>query len=80
MGNEVGEAVFYEASRTADSSFIKPDLFESKNLIPVTTLQHKIEQLGVRNVDFLKLEAEEFEPEVLEGAGDSLRQFKKKLQ
>lgn len=77
LGKDIGETTFYIASRTADSSFIKPERFDATVSVPITTLEKKLQQLSTGKVDFLKLEAEGFEPEILEGAATMLPLFKK---
>ena len=77
LGKEAKDADFYIASRTADSSFIQPQYYIEKISIPITSLKMKLRELSLSKVDFLKLEAEGFEPEILEGAEDVLPNFKK---
>lgn len=53
-----------------DDSFLAPDNGQkglSKDSIPVNTLKHFIEELEIEKVNFIKIEAEGAEPEIVEG-------------
>jgi FkbM family methyltransferase len=73
LGNQTGEISFYVKSKDADSSTIAPKTYEKKIQIPVITLNDFFREKKVKKIDFLKLEAEGAEPEVLLGAIDVLK-------
>jgi FkbM family methyltransferase len=74
LGNVDGELPFYPSHANADSSFLEPrDKDDQCIRVPVTTLSTFMEKEGLVSIDFLKVEAEGTEPEILEGAGDRLR-------
>jgi FkbM family methyltransferase len=57
-----------------DDGFLEPDNGEgpepmSEN-IPVNTVENYVEELDIDRVDFLKIEAEGAEPEIIKGIGD----------
>lgn len=62
---------FYVSSDGADSSFIKPKIFERLQKIKTTRLDHVIS--GEVKVKLLKIEAEGAEPEAISGAEAILR-------
>jgi FkbM family methyltransferase len=68
LGNEVGSVDFYLSTEGADSSIIEPDTWSEKVSVPCTTLSEAIREQGLAKVGFLKVEAEGFEPEILQGA------------
>jgi FkbM family methyltransferase len=72
-----GETDFYIASKGADSSIIEPDEYETVIRLESKTLDRLLEDLGIDHVDFMKVEAEGAEPEVLKGARKALRMTKK---
>lgn len=68
LGNEVGSVDFYLSTEGADSSVIEPDTWSKKVSVPCTTLSETVLERGFSTVGFLKVEAEGFEPEILQGA------------
>ena len=77
MGETPGELTFYLSSDGADSSIIVPDSYTDVITVKSETIDNAITQFGLEKVDFLKLEAEGFEPEILKGAGASLAKIRK---
>lgn len=67
-GNFSGDINFYISSTGADSSIIEPDSFERIEVKKSKTLDSILEELSLTKVNFLKIEAEGAEPEVLAGA------------
>jgi FkbM family methyltransferase len=61
-----GSVVLNIATAGADSSVINPS--REKITVPAVTIASWLEQSGEDHIDFLKVEAEGFEPEVLQGA------------
>jgi len=61
-------AEFFLASSSADSSTIEPEKYDRKVTISVRTLDDVCEEKSLNRIDFLKVEAEGAEPEVLRGA------------
>lgn len=73
LSNQIGEMTFYVSSRGADSSFVRPRVFTETVTTAVTTLDHFIQKAGLSQCKLLKLEAEGFEPEILDGAQNFLK-------
>lgn len=69
LGNKTGQMTFYSKPDNGDSSLIKMSDFSEKYEIQVKTLDQQIEELGLQNtkIKLLKLEAEGFEPEIIQG-------------
>ena len=72
-----GKIDFYLSSKGADSSMIKPDSYEKKVTLDSKPLDRILEELKIDKIDFLKIEAEGAEPEVLKGASKTLTMTKK---
>lgn len=68
LSNRNGNGEFYLASQTGDSSFIKPKTGAECINVSVCTLDRLTQEVGFDRCKLLKLEAEGFEPEILEGA------------
>lgn len=68
LSDKAGEMIFYLAAKTADSSLVEPMVPHIKSTINVHKLDDLFPSLGVGSIDFLKVEAEGWEPEVLRGA------------
>jgi FkbM family methyltransferase len=77
LGDRPGTANFFLSPDEADSSFITPDVVRAEVAVEVETLQTAMLRLGVEHIDFCKLEAEGYEPEILAGAGDKLTLIRK---
>lgn len=75
--NETGTKVFYLSSEDADSSLIAPKTFSGKIVIDTVRLDIWMQTIGIEKIDFLKLEAEGAEIEVLEGLGDKIDRVRK---
>lgn len=73
LSNESGTSRFYLNSDDADSSFVEPSKYSGVDEVQITTLDNYIESRSLKNIKLLKLEAEGFEPEILEGAIKSLQ-------
>jgi len=68
LGNEVGSICFYLSTEGADSSVIEPETWSEKIWSPCSTVSDIVIKRGGHKIGFLKVEAEGFEPEVLQGA------------
>ena len=68
LSNKTGTQIFFLASATADSSLIEPKTFSEKLSIETITLDDFMLDEGISRVRLLKLEAEGFEPEIIQGA------------
>jgi FkbM family methyltransferase len=74
--NGIGE--FYSSPTRSDSSLIEPTAkWVDKMSVSIKTLPTILSEHGIECVDFLKIDAEGFEPEVLLGAKSILRRIKK---
>ncbi len=69
--------VFYVSSEDADSSLIQPKIYSNKIEISTVRLDSWMESKGLSGIDFLKIEAEGAEMEVLEGMGNEIKNVKK---
>ena len=68
-----GISEFYLKSDSGDSSIIEPSSgFTNIIKIKTTTLNNYIIEKKIKNIKFLKLEAEGFEPEILQGSDQIL--------
>ena len=74
---ENGKKVFFLSSEDADSSFIKPKTYSDRLEIEAIRLDTWMDKTGVDYIDFLKVEAEGAELEVLKGLGNKIRQVNK---
>ena len=73
LWSKVGEIPFYESNDTGDSSIFQPNITAKSKLRETTTLDIEINRLGIESIELLKLEAEGAEPEILEGAAETLK-------
>jgi FkbM family methyltransferase len=73
LGNVNSELSFYTYTRGGDSSLIKPKVWDEEIRVSVVRLDSFMLERGVTAVKLLKLEAEGFEPEILEGLGSMIR-------
>lgn len=72
LSNETGEQDFFVSSSGGDSSLIEPKTFTDIIKSSTKTLDSVIVDNNIKRIKLLKLEAEGFEPEILEGAMQSL--------
>ncbi len=73
LSNEEGNFDFYVKSDSGDSSIIEPSSgFTSKIKVKTITLSKYINKNNIEKVKLFKLEAEGFEPEILQGASNVL--------
>lgn len=70
LSNKSGESLFYISTADADSSLIQPKKYTG--IINVISMRGDdfIKQLNIPQVSLLKMDAEGFEPEILEGFGE----------
>lgn len=68
LSNKEGEVTFYVNEKDADSSVVEPSHFTHVISIQTVTLSSYVEANKISRIKLLKLEAEGFEPEILEGA------------
>jgi FkbM family methyltransferase len=73
LGNVDSELTFYIATSGGDSSLIEPKTFDEKVIVRVVRLDSFMVERKIDYVKLLKLEAEGFEPEILEGLGAMIR-------
>lgn len=73
LGKKIDVLPFYISEEEADSSIIKPKIFNEIINVPVITLENLISEYNIKEVGLLKIEAEGYEPEILEGLGNSLK-------
>lgn len=73
LSNEEGNFDFYIKSDSGDSSIIEPSSgFTSKIKVKTITLSEYLNKNSIEKVKLFKLEAEGFEPEILQGANNVL--------
>lgn len=74
LWSESTELDFYDANDTGDSSIFEPAEFEGVTAVTARKLDDVVREngFGGRRIKLLKVEAEGAEPEILEGAGDTL--------
>lgn len=73
LGNKSEIMKFYISEVGGDSSLVEPPFYEKLINIDVLRLDELIRLLNLERVKLLKLEAEGFEPEILEGLGEKIR-------
>jgi FkbM family methyltransferase len=73
--NTDGSAILFYTPRTADSSLLEPPEYDATYEVPTRRLDSLLREnaMSGRRIRLLKVEAEGSELEVLEGAGDMLR-------
>lgn len=76
LSNTEGHVEFFLKDDTADSSLIQPESYQEKVTVNSLTLDGFLESRNISKVKLLKLEAEGFEPEVLQGSLASLRKIR----
>lgn len=62
------EVLLYQTDDPTSSSLIKPTKIKKYTVVKASRLDTLMSELGVERIDFLKIDAEGAEPEVLEGA------------
>ena len=72
LGNVNSELSFYTATSRGDSSLVEPGKWDEKISVSVIRLDTFIADRGIESIKLLKIEAEGFEPEILEGLGGML--------
>lgn len=72
-----GKASFYLSSEDADSSLIKPKMYINEIEINTIRLDSWMKTKGISKIDFLKVEGEGAELEVLEGLGNKVESIQK---
>lgn len=72
LGNRNETRRFYVNNRFADSSVIEPASYHDVVDVETVTLSSYVRDHGLSDIRLLKLEAEGFEPEILDGAADVL--------
>ena len=78
LGDFEGEADLYMSHANSDSSLLAPrDSGDRSVRVAITTIAAVTQAEGIDRIDFLKVEAEGFEPEVLAGAGPRLADVRK---
>ena len=73
LGKTNGKMPFYLSEDEGDSSIIEPAQFKEIISVPVMRLDNLIQELNIDKIKLLKVEAEGYEPEVLEGLGDKVK-------
>lgn len=72
LWHESTELKFYSKPESADSSFIEIADYHQVKTIKVTTLDQYVREKGIQSIEVFKVEAEGAEPEVLQGARQTL--------
>jgi len=69
--NEEGEIEINYGTKAYDDSFLSPDHGSAgvTEQVPANTIENIVSEIGIDSIDFLKVEAEGVEPEVVEGIG-----------
>lgn len=73
LGNSNDELAFFVSTTGGDSSLVEPKEWEEKIDVSVTRLDSFLQEKGLKFIKLLKVEAEGYEPEILEGLGDAIR-------
>ena len=73
LGNKNGMQKFFIQHKHADSSLIEPPEYEKAEECEVVRLDSFTAQHRIKRIKLLKLEAEGFEPEILDGATETLQ-------
>jgi len=77
LADKESEMTFYLASHSADSSIIRPRNFSDRIKVKAVRLDDVLRREGIVDIDFLKVEAEGAEPEVLLGSIQTLARTRK---
>ena len=75
LGNIDGKSNFYVNNGEADSSVIEPARYNKIIEVTLTKLDSYISDNSIHKIKLFKLEAEGYEPEILEGALNSLHKI-----
>ena len=76
LSNNIGEFEFYLKSESGDSSLIKPaGGYNNRINVKTITLDNFLKSLKIEKIKFFKVEAEGFEPEILNGSINSLKKI-----
>ena len=73
LGKDKSVLDFFIATSQGDSSLIEPREYQEIIKVEVITLQELMNELEIKKVKILKLEAEGFEPEILSGIGNRIK-------
>jgi FkbM family methyltransferase len=73
LGNVDSELTFYIATSGGDSSLVEPKTYDEKLTVKVVRLDSFMVERKINSIKLLKIEAEGFEPEILEGLGAMVR-------
>ena len=73
LGKTNSKMPFYLSEDEGDSSIIEPAKFKEIISVPVIRLDSLIQELSIDKIKLLKIEAEGYEPEVLEGLGEKVK-------
>jgi FkbM family methyltransferase len=73
LSNSDGELDFYLCSKSGDSSLVKPKNYTEVVKVSVKTLDSLVDDLKIAKCKLLKLEAEGWEPEILDGAKEFIK-------
>ena len=76
LWNQTGEMKLYSKPESADSSLIEFKNYSQVRRINTLTLDDYVSQRGINRIEVLKVEAEGGEPEVLQGARNTLSRCK----
>lgn len=79
LSDKAGEMTFYHACSTADSSLVEPVVPYTTSRIKTVALDDLFPTLDIPRIDFFKVEAEGWEPEVLQGAQETLKHRVRKV-
>ena len=75
LSNKEGLSKYFVNEKAADSSVIEPSNYSHVVEIDTTTLNKYVSENALENIKLFKLEAEGFEPEILEGALEVLNKI-----
>lgn len=75
LSNQTGIGSFYVSTANADSSLIAPSNYSSIIKLNCIRGDQFMQQENLENISLLKMDAEGFEPEILEGFGNQLNQI-----
>ncbi len=73
LGKEKSILDFFIATSKGDSSLIEPREYQAITKVDVISLKELMNKLEINKVKILKLEAEGFEPEILSGIGNRIK-------